>query len=188
VSLILVRAIAFSTCIDIDKVLMKQAASERPQFTWMVGAMQRLPFADQSFDMVYAGEVIEHILDGDVALNEWARVLKPGGILIISTPNRRRLLNRLNNQTIPISPEHPLEYTYAEMRQMLNRHGFKVLHSEGIYLELLALWRQRYPYSDPLTGAQPLRRHLPLLKPLMVLGRALPHAAFDMVFVGQKRQ
>jgi hypothetical protein len=74
------------------------------------------------------------------------------------------------------------------MRQMLDRHGFKILHREGIYLELLALWRQRYPYSDPLTVAQPLRRHLALLNPLMIAGRMLPQVAFDMVFVGQKRR
>jgi 2-polyprenyl-3-methyl-5-hydroxy-6-metoxy-1,4-benzoquinol methylase len=64
-------------CIDLDQALMKQVAPDRTRFTWMVGAIQHLPFADATFDAVYAGEVIEHVQDGDVALDEWRRVLRP---------------------------------------------------------------------------------------------------------------
>jgi hypothetical protein len=114
-------------------------------------------------------------------------VLRPGGTLIVTTPNRLRLLNRLNRDTAPVSPEHPLEYTYAEMSALLGRNGFHILHREGIYLELLALWRQRYPYSDPLAAPQPMPRHLRVRRQLMAFGRPLPQLAFDMVFVAQKR-
>ena len=45
------------------------------------------PFEDNFFDIVFAGEVIEHTIDDSFFLSEVKRVLKPGGILILTTPN-----------------------------------------------------------------------------------------------------
>jgi ubiquinone/menaquinone biosynthesis C-methylase UbiE len=176
------------TCVDLDRALLKQVAPERPSYTWMVAAVQRLPFADASFDALYAGEVIEHVPDGDAALAEWQRVLRPGGTLIVTTPNRERLLNRVNQTAVPVSPEHLVEFSCPELSAMFERNDFQVLRREGIYLELLAFWRQRAPYVDPLTVTEPLARHLLALKPLLRLAQPLPQLAFDMVFVGRKRE
>lgn len=49
--------------------------------------VEHLPYADGRFDKVICGEVIEHVLDEDKALEELLRVLKPDGTLIISVPN-----------------------------------------------------------------------------------------------------
>lgn len=58
---------------------------------------QPLPYADESFDGVLHSEGIEH-LDAQVAvLAELARILKPGGILIVTTPNLLHLEGRLRN-------------------------------------------------------------------------------------------
>jgi ubiquinone/menaquinone biosynthesis C-methylase UbiE len=174
-------------CIDLDRALMKQIGPERSGYNWMVGAVQRLPFADATFDALYAGEVIEHVQDANATLAEWGRVLRPGGTIIVTTPNRERLLNRVNRTNTPVSFEHLVEFTCDELDDLFNRHGFEVLKREGIYLELLALWRQRPPYVDPLTASQPLRRHLAALKPLMSVGRVLPWLAWDLIVVGRKR-
>lgn len=48
---------------------------------------EKLPFPDSTFDVVSCLEVLEHVFDKDVALKELLRVLKPGGRLILSTPN-----------------------------------------------------------------------------------------------------
>ncbi|UZQ55315.1 class I SAM-dependent methyltransferase [Trichothermofontia sichuanensis B231] len=45
------------------------------------------PVPDLYFDIVLAGEVIEHVLDTDLFLNQCYRVLKPGGHLLLTTPN-----------------------------------------------------------------------------------------------------
>jgi len=56
---------------------------------------QALPFADESFDAVIFGEVIEHLVDPDAALLEISRVLARDGLLMLSTPNLASWANRL---------------------------------------------------------------------------------------------
>lgn len=48
---------------------------------------RRLPFAGETFDRIYLLDVIEHVVEYDQILSEAARVLRPGGILWISTPS-----------------------------------------------------------------------------------------------------
>ncbi|HEX3394740.1 MAG TPA: class I SAM-dependent methyltransferase [Acidimicrobiales bacterium] len=54
-----------------------------------------LPFAPGSFDVVLMSEVIEHLVDPDLALAEARRVLAPGGTLLLSTPNLAAWFNRV---------------------------------------------------------------------------------------------
>ena len=57
----------------------------------VAGEVTSLPFADRVFDAVVAAEVVEHIPDLDRALKEAARVLRPGGLLVVSVPYRETL-------------------------------------------------------------------------------------------------
>lgn len=56
---------------------------------------ERLPFAAASFDLVYSIEVFEHLHRPYDVLKECHRVLKPGGFLVVSTPNILHLQSRL---------------------------------------------------------------------------------------------
>lgn len=60
-----------------------------------LNAVPRFPFADGTFTVVTALEILEHILDTDLFLQEVWRVLKPGGVFCLSTPNINMLKNRL---------------------------------------------------------------------------------------------
>jgi 2-polyprenyl-6-hydroxyphenyl methylase/3-demethylubiquinone-9 3-methyltransferase len=53
-----------------------------------VGELERLPFADASFDAVVAADVLEHVPDLPAAVAELARVLRPGGAFLFDTINR----------------------------------------------------------------------------------------------------
>ena len=53
----------------------------------VVGAGEQLPFRDGSFDGVYHINVIEHVADVEAVIAEGARVLRPGGVLAVVTPN-----------------------------------------------------------------------------------------------------
>lgn len=57
-------------------------------------ANEPLPFADESFDLVWSSEVIEHLKDPTFSLSELRRVTKRGGELILTTPNSYALLFR----------------------------------------------------------------------------------------------
>ena len=55
-----------------------------------VNLLKGLPYPDASFDVVLLIEVIEHLENHRAAIDELARVLKPGGILILTTPNMQQ--------------------------------------------------------------------------------------------------
>jgi SAM-dependent methyltransferase len=50
------------------------------------GDARMLPFPDNCFDKIIAAEVLEHIVDDEVAMGELARVLKPGGVIAVTVP------------------------------------------------------------------------------------------------------
>lgn len=54
----------------------------------------KLPFGDSELDLIYSSEVIEHLLSPEAFLQEIKRVLKPGGYLLLTTPNQPNILQR----------------------------------------------------------------------------------------------
>lgn len=98
---------------------------------------ESLPFADAEFDLITACEVIEHIYDTDFFIEELKRILKNGGILIITTPNLVSLRNRMTmlfGRYPRFVPEystkgagHIRAYTMSVLINQLKNHHFKVL-------------------------------------------------------------
>ena len=61
----------------------------------VVDANRQLPFPDDHFDLIWSSEVIEHLVDPGFSLAELRRVTKPGGHIILTTPNSYMVLFRL---------------------------------------------------------------------------------------------
>lgn len=123
---------------------------------------QRLPYAGGFFDAVFAGEIVEHLVDPDHLLEEIHRVLIPGGFLILTTPNLAALHNRLalllGYQPFPLSAslrynlgrpyepafqapqslDHVRVFTLRSLLALLRRHGFTVVTLRGAGAQLPA--------------------------------------------------
>lgn len=85
---------------------------------------EKIPFRARFFDSVFAGELIEHVESPEKFLAEAARVLKKGGIIIITTPNRDSLINKIfHNYKTPI---HISLMNFRELRSALEGSGFEV--------------------------------------------------------------
>ena len=72
--------------VDVDRANL--AAARKLIKNVNLAAAENLPFPKESFDLVFLHEVLEHVEDDKKALKEAARVLKPGGKIIIFVPNR----------------------------------------------------------------------------------------------------
>ncbi len=91
-------------------------------------AMQ-LPLADDSFDLVVSFETLEHLPDPAAFLSEARRILRRGGHLILSTPNRAWVSP---GSDTPFSPYHTFEPTQDELIDLLQTNGWEVLDFYGM--------------------------------------------------------
>ncbi len=74
--------------VDIDLEALSQARTNNPGIDFRHASLEALPFTDATFDTVICTDVLEHVTDEIVVLNELYRVLKPGGTLVLTTPHR----------------------------------------------------------------------------------------------------
>ncbi|MFB9067150.1 class I SAM-dependent methyltransferase [Pseudofulvimonas gallinarii] len=105
--------------VDISREAI-EFASERyraPNLSFrQIHAGSALPFADETFDVVLSFQVIEHVADEAGYLREARRVLKPGGHMIIVTPDRRLRLLPFQK---PWNRWHLREYSAAALRRVV---------------------------------------------------------------------
>ncbi|OYT16783.1 MAG: SAM-dependent methyltransferase [Bacteroidetes bacterium 4572_77] len=98
---------------DIHKITFKQMTV--PPFEGL---------QDHSFDYIVSFQVIEHIEDDDFFIRELYRLLKPGGKLILTTPNIKMSLTR--------NPWHIREYTVSELEHLMKKI-FESVNMQGVF-------------------------------------------------------
>jgi 2-polyprenyl-3-methyl-5-hydroxy-6-metoxy-1,4-benzoquinol methylase len=118
----------------------------------------KFPFSDGFFDVIVAGEVVEHLFDPDFFFDEVFRILKPQGVFILTTPNLAAWYNRIallfgfqpavspslwfpevgkpfkksfEKSNSGGSESHIRFFTKSALKQLLCIHGFRILRIKG---------------------------------------------------------
>lgn len=160
-----------------------EAISQRNGGYYFLSRAQNLPFGNGSVAGVTMYEVFEHLSRDDAIkmLQETNRVLKPGGLTILSTPNtlslghRLRMLFTNNNETTKFSRvDHPNEVNYLQLKEAFEKCRFQILELKGIGV-IPGMWRMQKLF--PLVSLQDWN---------IRLGFPSPKFASEILVVAQK--
>jgi SAM-dependent methyltransferase len=116
--------------VDVDREALAEAAKLGIETRW-ADVDERLPFEDASFDVIVAGELLEHVRDPERLAREADRLLRPGGTFVASVPNAFRLKNRLRfllGRKPEDDPTHLHMFSPDDVRRLLAQFDDPELH------------------------------------------------------------
>ncbi|GAA1032152.1 MULTISPECIES: class I SAM-dependent methyltransferase [Amycolatopsis] len=128
--------------LDYDVPTTEHVARRYPDVAVARANLAYLPLRDGAVDVVANFQVIEHLWDQDAFLAECFRVLRPGGKLLVTTPNR---LTFTPDSDTPLNPFHTRELAPSELDGLLRAAGFTVAALNGLHhAETLRTTETRY--------------------------------------------
>jgi SAM-dependent methyltransferase len=116
--------------LDYDESAVAHVKARYPRVEMRHGNLAELPLADGSVDVVVNFQVIEHLWDQAQFVTECLRVLRPAGVLLMSTPNR---ITFSPGRDTPINPFHTRELNAAELTELCRDAGFSVESVYGVF-------------------------------------------------------
>ncbi len=146
--------------LDFSSVAVKKAKEKGINAIECDVDKEGIPFGDNYFDVVWAGDVVEHVFDPIFLLSEMARVVKPTGKVLLTVPNAMNLINRTYTFITGRSPQsgayrrlgqckHHTLFSLELLEYMLNKAGLPRYHLRFI-TRFPILSRQRHTKSKIL--------------------------------------
>jgi SAM-dependent methyltransferase len=126
---LLARDAAAVVGLDYDVRTAAHVARAYPAVRVIRGNLAALPLRSSTVDVVANLQVIEHLWDQEGFLAECARVLRPGGRLLVTTPNRTTFSP---GRDTPLNPFHTRELSPSEMDSLLTGGGLDVEYLGGL--------------------------------------------------------
>lgn len=138
-SALLSKSARYVTGIDISEEAVAFAREKYPieNLVYSQGTATALPFEDQSFDVVVSFETIEHLTEQEAMMDELSRVLRPDGLLIISSPDKEEYTD---------IPQHKNEYHVKELYRQEFENLIQTRFSHYV------LYGQRLDYGSLIIG------------------------------------
>jgi 2-polyprenyl-3-methyl-5-hydroxy-6-metoxy-1,4-benzoquinol methylase len=189
---------------DVSSQGVSWAQHHKPAYhTLLCASATSAPVRTASQRFVFSNSVLEHIPDDQAVLDELARVLAPGGYLLLSTVSEQFPALMLGDPApdpgmraaLDQSYAHQHYYSAAALEQMLAARGLRLLESsyyinarQARWCHQLRIWEQRQPREGLKRRLNQLRRApvglgvLPMMAPLY----APPQAGAGLAFIAQK--
>jgi ubiquinone/menaquinone biosynthesis C-methylase UbiE len=143
---------------------IKYAHKNFTDVNFIVANAYHPPYQDHSFDIVICNNLYEHVPDPLYLLKQMGRVLKPNGVIIISTPSRYRLSNIQNiilgRGVKFMSKLHVTEYTVGQVHEQLNFGGYDVLKSYSPPIKERKLTRRLFKFMVSTTLKMVKSKHI----------------------------
>jgi SAM-dependent methyltransferase len=139
--------------LDAEAIAYARRRYPGPNVEFVEADLLELELPDASFDAVCSFETIEHVTDRERYLAQIRRVLRPGGVFIVSTPRVDRTTER------PRNPHHTVEFSRADFEALLRRFFAEV---ELYGQQRLQTRRHRALQRADVLG---LRKRLTFLRP-----------------------
>lgn len=154
--------------VDIGDAMIAYAQSHyaAPNITFYNGSITDFG-QEATYDVVTSFETIEHVEDYSAALKNLYRALRPGGTLIISTPNRPmswRPVKSLHDK--PRNPFHVREFNLSEFTDIVRQHGFELKPENILGQRQFIYIPNRYLRKVYMMIFNPEDRSSPVVKPL----------------------
>jgi SAM-dependent methyltransferase len=142
--------------VDADREALAEAERLGIETRW-ADLDQPLDFADASFDVVVAGELLEHLRDPERLVAEIRRALRPAGTFVASVPNAYRLKGRLRflvGHAPESDPTHLQMFSPADVRALLA--GFEDAEVHFVAGRLVPLHSRLFANDIVFAGRKPL--------------------------------
>ena len=125
--------------IDLDKESLDYLAEKHHVSGLVCGNAERLLeyFPEESFDVVVAGDVIEHVNNMGLLMESSAAVLKKGGLMIVTVPNTygiKRIIAFMLQRTEFCHPDHVCYYSPMNLIQIASRFSFEIVEMKSFMI------------------------------------------------------
>lgn len=117
-----------ATGVEIDSVSVDYAREHYPQNEFFTGTVEEYADSGKQFDLAYCSEVIEHVPDVQGFVAATAKLLRPGAVLFVTTPDisHWRRPRTLTDWDAYCPPSHCVFFTPDSLAGLFDRHGFRV--------------------------------------------------------------
>lgn len=138
-------SVARAAGVDIDEAVLENSQLDEAR---VMAPGTPIPYADDTFDVVISANVLEHVAEPDFVFEEIRRVLRPGGMFVFQTPNKRHYVPTIARLTphrfhlwvnkqrgVPDGDTFPTRYranTPSAVHRLAKRHAFSVVRLDTI--------------------------------------------------------
>ena len=133
------------------------------EYNFTLGAFEVIELPENHFDLVFMGDVFEHLLDPFAAIRKLARILKPGGIVLITTVNFDSIFARATGKKwrLLVPPEHIYYWTKESLHTLFSNNSFEgACRSYTVFLTktyFIERFKMQFGFHLPLYKLFPLQ-------------------------------